>query len=453
MKRLSVLCAVLLVISILVSACGADKTGGNTTQPTSSTGTSATPSAAGDATQGKTSEKVEIKLSTWAGAEEAAELQEILDRLNSSSTTYVITQDSNPADYDTRLTAQLSGNAGPDLFWVNASRGAQLAARGVMLDITDKMKNSDKPAANLDDYYESAFGPFKVDGKIYAIPWIMQPVVLYVNQDALDKAGITIDDNWNWDKFMEAAKKLTIDKNGKTLGESGFDKNNIVQWGFTLNGWPPVQMFIWQAGGEVIAEDFSSSPIDTPEAMKGFKFYRELLDSGVVPSQQTIRDRGFDQMFRDGQVAMFMGGAADSLDTRVDTFKCVVREVPAGPTGIQATFVDLLGMGINAKTKNPDAAFEALVDLSEEIHKWKVMPPRKSIGSTENMMSLHPERKDAFPAIVKSLGYSKPYRFYQDYPDWDTIFWNQLMDPIVNSNGNPDELVPKVKPLLDEALK
>ena len=76
---------------------------------------------------------------------------------------------------------------------------------------------------------------------------------------------------------------------------------------------------------EVIAEDFSSSPIDTPEAMKGFKFYRELIDSGVVPSQQTIRDRGFDQMFRDGQVAMFMGGAADSLDTRVENFMCCPR--------------------------------------------------------------------------------------------------------------------------------
>lgn len=452
MKRLSALCTILLVIALLFTACGTTGTTGNSGN-TGTTGNTGSNASSGTDTSKKPAEKIEIKLSTWAGAEEAAELQEILDRLNSSSDTYVITQDSNPADYDTRLTTQLSGNAGPDLFWVSASRGAQFAARGVMLDITDRLNKSSKPAANLNDYYDSAFDPFKINGKIYGIPWIMQPVVLYVNQDALDKAGIVIDENWNWDKFMEAAKKLTVDRNGKSLGESGFDKNNIVQWGFTLNGWPPVQMFIWQAGGEVIAEDFSSSPIDTPEAMKGFNFYRELIDSGVVPPQQTIRDRGFDQMFRDGQVAMFMGGAADSLETRVDKFKCVVYEVPAGPTGIKATFVDILGMGINAKTKNPDAAFEALVDLSDEIHKWKVMPPRKSIGNTENMIKLHPERKDAFPAIVKSLEYARPYRFYQDYPDWDTVFWNQLMDPIINNNGKPEELVPKVKPLLDEALK
>ncbi|NLU52914.1 MAG: sugar ABC transporter substrate-binding protein [Clostridiaceae bacterium] len=445
-KHFNLVLVLVLAVSLLFSACG--KQNGSDVAGTDTNTSSPAPQ-----NDNKPKEKVEIKLSTWAGSEEAAELQAILDKLNAASDTYIIVQDSNPADYDTRLTTQLSGNAGPDLFWVSAARGAQFAARGVMMDITDRMKSSNKPAANLDDYYEASFDPFKKDGKIYAIPWIMQPVVLYVNQDALDKAGVTIDDNWNWDAFMDAAKKLTLDKNGKHLGESGFDANNVVQWGFTLNGWPPVQMFIWQAGGEVIAPDFSSSPIDTPEAMKGFKFYRELLDSGVVPSQQTIRDRGFDQMFRDGQVAMFMGGAADSLDTRVDSFKCVVREVPAGPTGIKATFVDLLGMGINAKTKNPDAAFEALVDLSEEIHKWKVMPPRKSIGSLDNMVTLHPERKDAFAAIVNSLEYAKPYRFYQDYPDWDTIFWNQLMDPIVNNNGKPEELVPNIKPLLDEALK
>lgn len=446
-RRFSILCTVLLMISILFTACVTTPE----TEPSGTTG--ATEAPENGSTQQEPSEKTEIKISTWAGAEEAAEFQTIIDKLNSSSDNYTIIQDSNPADYDTRITTQLSGNAGPDLFWISAARGAQFSARGVMLDITDRLAKSDKPAANLDDYYEASFGPFKMGDKIFALPWIMQPVVLYVNQDALDKAGITIDENWNWDNFIEAAKTLTLDQNGKALGESGFDANNVVQWGFTLNGWPPVQMFIWQAGGDVIAEDFSSSPIDTPEAMKGFNFYRELLDCGIVPSQQTIRDRGFDQMFQDGQVIMFMGGAADSLDTRIEKFNCVVREVPAGPEGDKATFVDLLGMGINAKTQNPDISFEALVDLADAIHEWKVMPPRKSIGSTENMVSLHPERKDAFSAIVKSLEYAKPYRFYQDYPDWDTIFWNQLMDPIVNNNGIPEELVPQVKPLLDDALK
>lgn len=398
-------------------------------------------------------EKPTIRLSTWAGEEEAKELQGIIDKLNAKSDKYKIVQDSNPADYDTRITTQLSGNGGPDLFWVSAQRAAQFAAKGVMLDITDKLNSSSSPAAKVSDYFDTALQPFKKDDKIYGLPWIEQPIVLYINKDLFDKAGVPVPgEGWNWDKFLEAAKKLTIDSNGKHPGESGFDSKSVKQWGFTLNGWPPVQMFIWQAGGDVIAPDFSNSPIDTPEAKSGFKFYSDLINSPMVPSQQTIKDRGFDAMFRNKQVAMFMGGAADALETKVD-FKCMVCEVPAGPKGGKATLGDVLGMGINANTKNKDAAFEALVDLTDAIHRWKVAPPRKSLATAEGMEKLHPERKDSMNAIINSMAYARQYRYFGNYPDWDNMFTTQLMDPIVNAHGNPEKLIPTVKPQLDSTLK
>jgi multiple sugar transport system substrate-binding protein len=450
-KKLIILCSLILALAMVMTACGGDggqKTGGeNETSPK-------TPSEGGSS--GST-EKVEIKIATWAGSEEAGEFQEYIDQLNAASETYHIIQDSNPADYDTRLTTQLSGNAGPDLFWISAGRAAQFAPKGVMMDLTDRLAASDRPGADISDYYETSLQPFSYDGKVYCLPWIMQPVMVYVNKDMLDEAGIVIDDTkWNWNDFMDAARKLTKDRNGNSLGESGFDSDNIAQWGFTLNGWPPVQVFIWQAGGDVITEDFSSCPIDKTEAIQGFKFYHELITSGVSPSQQTIRDRGFDQMFRDGTVAMFMGGAADNLELKVaENFNCVVYELPAGPTGKKATFVDVLGMGINAKTKNPDVAFEACVDIANIIHTsgWKTMPPRKSLATLENMQKLVPARADSFPAIINSMEFGRPYRFFGNTPDWDNIFWSQLMDPVVNSGTNPEELISTVKPLLEEALK
>lgn len=431
--KISLLLSILLTLSIAFSACsksGSDAKGGNTQK-----------------------EKVTLRLSTWAGADEAKELQGILDKLNEKSTTYKIIQDSNPADYDTRLTTQLSGNGGPDLFWVSAQRAAQLASKGAMLDITDMLSKSDHPAAKVSDYFETALEPFKNNGKIYGLPWIMQPIVLYYNKDMFDSAGVQEPDaNWNWDKFLDAAKKLTVDNNGKHPGESGFDAKNIKQWGFTLNGWPPVQMFIWQNGGDVIAPDFSSSPIDTPEAKAAIKFYADLVNSPMVPSQQIIKDRGFDTMFKNKQVAMFMGGAADNLENKVD-FKAKVAEVPAGPAGQKATLGDVLGMGINANTKDKEAAFQALLDLTDAIHQWKVMPPRKSLATVDQMNKIHPERSAAMPAIVNSMSYARQYRYFENYPDWDNIFWTQLMDPIVNAHGDPEKLIPNVKPQLDSKLK
>lgn len=434
-KRISILLAGLMMLSIFVTGCSSSSNKGNTAL-------------------NNTTKKVTIKLATWAGANEAKQLQEIIDKLNANSKDYVIEQNSNPADYDTRLTTQLSAGGGADLFWISAQRATQLATQGALLDITNYLSKSNNKAANVSDYYENSLAPFKYQNKIYGLPWAENPVVLYINKDLFDKAKIPYPDaTWNWDKFLSVAQQLTADTNGKHPGEAGFDKNNIKQWGFTLNGWPPVQMFVWQNNGEVITQDFKSSPIDTPEAKKAFEFYSDLINSIAVPSQQTIKDQGFDTMFKNQEVAMFMGGAADSLETQVK-FNCGVYEVPSGPTGKKVTFGDLYGMAVNAKTQNPDMAFKAFIDLTNAIQRWKVVPPLKSEVNIDTLKKLHPDRStETLSTIVKSMSYAEGFRYFVNYPDWDNIFWNQLMSPIINNKANPDSLIPQVKPQLDNVLK
>ncbi len=395
-----------------------------------------------------------IRLATWAGSEESKELQKIIDKLNSKSTSYKIVQESNPADYDTRIKTQLSGSSGPDVFWVSAQNASQLATRGAMLDITDYLKKSSNEAAKTSDYIGTTLNTFTVNNKIYGLPWCEQPVIMYYNKDLFDKLKVAEPtDSWDWNTFVEDAKKLTIDKNGKHYGESGFNKSQIVQWGTSLNGWPPVQMFIWQNNGDVISEDMKNCPIDTKEAIGGFKFYANLLNSPLVPTQQEIKDHGFDQMFKDGQVAMFMGGAADSLETQVK-FNCEVSVVPAGPTGTKATFGDEDGMAINANTKNKDEAFKAFIDLTEAIQEWKVMPPRKSMNSLTVLDKQHLNRAKSMPEIEKSMSFARQYRYYDNYADWDDIFNKEIMDKIINGNDtNVESLVKSAKADLVSKLK
>lgn len=440
-KQFSMAMILVLAVSLLLSACSGNNGGGASQGgQNEKDGQSAEPAR-----------KVEVKLTTWAGADEAKELQQLLDELNKKSTTYTIVQDSNPAEYDTRLITQLTGDSGPDLFWISAQRAAQFSAEGAMLDITDRLASSDKPAANTEDYYEASLQPFTHDGKVYGLPWLQQPVMLYANKGLFDEAGLAYpDETWTWEQFTDAMTKLTKDKNGKHPGEEGFDEKSVVQWGFTLNGWPPSQMFVWQNGGDVLTED-GQSPIDSPEATEALNFYADLVKGPLTPSQQIVRDRGFDKMFRDGQVAMFMGGAADDLDSTIENVQAFM--VPAGPTGIHATFGDILGMGINAKTKKADAAFEALVDLSDVIHHWKIMPPRKSLADLATLQELHPKKSHSLEAIIASMQYARPYRYSEKYPEWDNLYWTQLMDPIINAGTDPAKLIPEVKPLLENAIK
>src|SRR5690606_21399696 len=133
-----------------------------------------------------------------------------------------------------------------------------------------------------------------------------QPVVLYYNRALFDAASMeypTLD--WTWDDFEAAAAELTQDTDG--------DGSND-QWGFIMNGWPPPQMFVWQAGGDVVSEDMSASPITSPEAIEGFTFYANMIYDDVhTPPESVIQEQGFAEMFKAGRIAMFMGGATDDL--------------------------------------------------------------------------------------------------------------------------------------------
>src|SRR5436190_543435 len=80
---------------------------------------------------------------------------------------------------------QIAGNTAPDLMWLSQEYIANYADNGAILDVTDFVgKMSDMPAAKLDDYYPGSLSVSKYSDKLYGLPWIAQPVMLYYNVDA-----------------------------------------------------------------------------------------------------------------------------------------------------------------------------------------------------------------------------------------------------------------------------
>jgi multiple sugar transport system substrate-binding protein len=266
---------------------------------------------------------------------------------------------------------------------------------------------------------------------------------LYFNRGLFDEAGLdypTMD--WTWDDFQAAAAELTQDLD---------DDGQNDQWGFTMNGWPPPQMFVWQAGGDVISEDLTSVPIDTPEAIEGFEFYGNMIYDDVhTPPQAIIQEQGFGEMFKAGKVAMFMGGSADDLD-RVEGLDVGVIAVPAGPAS-RETFAWNASTVIAADTENPDAAYEALVLLTDGIHHWKIVPPRKSLATAEMIAEIEPRKAESAEAIAEAVPYMRAFNIIPQHQEWDSIFWGQFMDPLFHDEGTAAELAEEVKPDLEALL-
>jgi len=393
--------------------------------------------------RGQAQEKVQIRLATWAGQEEAAELQLVIDQVNQAATTFEIMSEPNPADYAVKLQTTIAGGTAADLFWISQENIAGFADGEALLDITERLGADESPAANLDDYIPGILQTAQYGGATFGLPWISQPVMLYYNPALFDVAGIGYpDETWTWDTFKEAAGALTDPAAGV--------------YGTAFNGWPPIQMFIWQAGGDVISADLASCPIDTPEAIAGAQFYQDIVfNEQYAPSEATLAEQGFGEMAKAGKIAMFYGGAADDLDYahKKDPANAVLRValVPQGPQS-RATFAYSAATAIFAGTENPDEAYQALVALTEGIHHWKIVAPRTSLANAETITASVPDKADSAAVIAQAVADMRSFHIIPDQAEWDTTFAEIFAMPLYAREGTPEELAAEAKPELEDLL-
>jgi multiple sugar transport system substrate-binding protein len=327
-----------------------------------------------------------------------------------------------------------------------------LASEGVFMPLTSCLADAEPGSAgDLSDYYPDILSTATQNGEVYGLPWIAQPVVTFYNRGLFDAAGLDYPTaDWTWDDLLSMGRALTQDTNGDGVTD---------QWGFIANGWPPPHIFIWQAGGDVISEDLSSSPIDSPEALEGINFYLQLaFNPEVSPSREIIAEQGFGEMFKAGRIALFMGGAADDLD-RVEGLDVGVVSVPRHPrTGSNATFAWNASTVITA---NPDRTPEqeamlcrALVAVTEGIHNWKIVSPRISQSTVEHLVASEPRKAPNAEAIIAAVPSMRAFRIVPEFQRWNDVFWGQFMGPLINreTDMTPEELAAEVRPLLEEYL-
>jgi multiple sugar transport system substrate-binding protein len=172
------------------------------------------------------------------------------------------------------------------------------------------------------------------------------------------------------------------------------------------------------------------------------------------PTASQVKDQGFDTMFINGKVAMFVGGAADSLETR-DGMKGAAQAflVPKGPAGNRLTPAYIAFNAINAKSKNKDAAYAALADITDGIQKWKIPVPRKSLSTKEALQKAQPKRPAAsIDTIIAALPDAKAAPIYPNYAQWADVWNTQFIDPLFRGKDTAANLAKKVRPLLEDTL-
>ncbi|MEV0121482.1 sugar ABC transporter substrate-binding protein [Streptomyces sp. NPDC050703] len=118
-----------------------------------------------------------------------------------------------PGNYDEQTAAALLTDSGPDVFEVNGPSLDQIR-QGQVVDLTDLFEGV------RDDFNPAVLAPKTYDGKIWAIPQVVDMHLLYYRKSLLDDAGVRPPKSL--DELVDAAKALTTeDVKGLFLGNDG----------------------------------------------------------------------------------------------------------------------------------------------------------------------------------------------------------------------------------------
>jgi len=253
--------------------------------------------------------KVEITYSNWGTHDEAAAIQKTADKFNSEQDKIEVKVIAIPRDfYIEELDTLAAEGRMPDCGIMAESAVLEYAARGLLTDVSDMYaEGEDKPLDSL---------VFRdKNGKTIAYSTANEILLLFYNRDLFDRAGVayppaTAENAWTWDEFMAAARKLTLDADGRRPGEPSFDPSRIMQYGAMVETltW---QLEVWALsnGGGFYSADGSRVVIDKAPAVEAIQKIADLhLIENVAPLSAGMGYDGIERSICGGAVAMATGG-------------------------------------------------------------------------------------------------------------------------------------------------
>jgi len=247
-KRSLLLVSLVLVLSLLMSACGPAATeappAAEPTEPTAVEEPTEEPTEA--PAEEPAGEGVEVRWFIGLGAggnpEEIEKEEAFVAEFNAEyGDQYTLVMDVVPNEtaYDVLKTQIASGDV-PDIVGPVGVRGLA-SFEGAWLDLGPYIEAADYDLsdfpAELVEFYQ--FGT----GQQLFLPFAVYPAALWYNKDLFDEAGLDYPphewgapyadgDEWTFDKLRDLAMFLTVDAEGNDATMEEFDPDNIVQFGY-----------------------------------------------------------------------------------------------------------------------------------------------------------------------------------------------------------------------------
>jgi len=223
--------------------------------------------------------------------------------------------------------------------------------------------------------YLEPWNAFKSANTYYGFPIALSPVVMAYNKSLFDKAGVSYpEDEWNWDDFLDKAKKLT----------------GSEQYGFlfssSLNRWP---VFIFQNEGQLLRDDGKSFDLSSAECREAIDFIQDLMHKWKVAPAFGDSSERTSSLFPRGKIAMMMVSYYNfDILNKIRNFSWDIASLPQRKC--KATILLADGFVVSRKTTNFNLALEFLKFIqSQTVQKYigsckTLVPVNKGIAEKEH---------------------------------------------------------------------
>ena len=334
-----------------------------------------------------------VSLTVW-GTMSRAHFTEFTDAIGFGKagsrfrTTYV---EKDPMTYDTELVEALASGTGPDIFFL---------AHEDILKHKNKITPIPYDAYPLREYTDTFVKEaelFAFEDGLYAVPFTVDPMVMYWNTTLFSNAGIPRPPQY-WDEFYSVVPQLTVKDADLNISQSAFAlgeydnityAEEIISTLLLQNNVPISRLGSGDRVKAQLAKDVESeSPLTTNSVVN---FYTQFANSAndfytwnrSLPNSQDY--------FVQTDLAMYFGFASERRELREKNPNLVfdVASFPQTRGGFErVTFGRLTGFAIpqNVSSTKKQDAYEAI----------RIMTSQDSQKTLAGIVELPPVRVDAF---------------------------------------------------------
>ncbi|MEU2876921.1 extracellular solute-binding protein [Streptomyces sp. NPDC007070] len=304
-----------------------------------------------------------------------------------------------------KVTAALASNDAPDVIEVGNTQVAQYAQSGGLLDLSDK-----KADLGGGTWLRGLAEPGAWEGKQYGIPYYAANRVVIYRKDLFQQAGIDPAALRTRDQWIAATRKL----------------NKGDQQGIYLTGqtWYALAGFVWDEGGDLAVERNGKwkGALDTPEALAGMEFYKELQALGKGPKDADEANPPQAEVMAKGKVAQIIAvpGGANVVTEQNPALKGKLGFFPVpGKTADKpgAVFTGGSDLVIPAASGHQDAAYTFVKELTGDTWQKKLALAMSYVPNKTSLTSaVASDPGAAAMAVGAAQGHATP-----NTPGWAAV--------------------------------